>query len=126
VIARPVGLTLRSPKLRGAWSAQWGKRETQSRAALKGDKVSLNLLKKWLDECKEKGMPELSRLQMFALVDFVNWLDTRSPTLRAPVQSEQKCPSCEGRGWNFIHGTIDKKVCSRCNGRGISNRSDGG
>jgi hypothetical protein len=39
--------------------------------------VSLNLLKKWIDERKEKKEPELSRLQMFALVDFVNWLDTQ-------------------------------------------------
>ncbi len=35
------------------------------------------LLKKWIDECKAKKMPELSRLQMFALVDFVNWLDAQ-------------------------------------------------
>lgn len=48
----------------------------------------------------------------------------RSPTLRAPVQPEQKCPACDGIGsMKFLWLTLH---CSTCHGSGISNRSVGG
>jgi len=48
----------------------------------------------------------------------------RSPTLRAPVQTEQKCPACDGIGsMRFLWLTLH---CSTCHGTGISNRSVGG
>jgi len=54
----------------------------------------------------------------------ISLLDPRSPTLRTPVQSEQKCPSCFGRGWLKGQGMMNK--CNVCDGTGISPRSDGG
>lgn len=56
--------------------------------------------------------------------EVVEQLDPRSPTLRAPAQSEQKCPSCEGGIEN--PGSLLAARCRACNGTGISNRSDGG
>jgi hypothetical protein len=87
--------------------------------------MSQSLVKKWIDERIEKGMPELSREQIFALADFEKWLDTqRSPTLRAPVRTKQKCPACDGIGrMKFLWLTLQ---CSTCHGTGISNRSVGG
>ena len=52
-------------------------------------------------------------------------LDSRSPTLRAPVQSEQKCPVCLGRGRLNVFSNKPNE-CTECNGTGISNRSAGG
>ena len=55
----------------------------------------------------------------------VEHLQTRVDEQRnAPVQSEQKCPLCKGRGW--LRGQGDMFKCYHCNGTGISNRSDGG
>ena len=43
----------------------------------------------------------------------------------APVQSEQKCPSCAGTG-SIPVNVVLKTKCPACSGTGISNRSDGG
>ena len=55
----------------------------------------------------------------------IELLDPRSPTLRAPVQSEQKCPSCSGTG-TYIGKIGSGHKCVACDGTGISTRSDGG
>jgi len=44
----------------------------------------------------------------------------------APVQSEQKCPSCGGKGFEWSEFSLRDEPCSECNGTGISTRSDGG
>jgi hypothetical protein len=66
---------------------------------------------------------EVSRLAKF-IQD--NWSapDPRSPTLRAPVLSEQKCPYCNGR--KKVYAWFKWIRCAVCNGTGISTRSDGG
>jgi DnaJ-class molecular chaperone len=54
------------------------------------------------------------------LVDIENLLEhnpQRSPTLRAPVQPEQKCPSCDGRGY-WTDGYNNALKCGACNGTG--------
>jgi len=43
----------------------------------------------------------------------------------APVQSEQKCPACDGTGTSYPNGP-EPEMCERCDGTGISTRSDGG
>jgi hypothetical protein len=45
---------------------------------------------------------------------------------RAPVQSEQKCPRCDGAGWEGVPSNQPIHDCPACNGTGISTRSDGG
>jgi hypothetical protein len=51
--------------------------------------------------------------------------DRAAELLRAPVQSEQKCPDCNGMG--RVPETAYQYVeCNACNGKGISTRSDGG
>jgi hypothetical protein len=51
--------------------------------------------------------------------------DRAAELLRAPVQSEQICPSCDGVG--FIGQYNDpNSTCSACSGTGKSTRSDGG
>ena len=56
---------------------------------------------------------------------FLDLPDPRDPTLRAPDQTEQKCPDCKGHGI-VKDGFGQLFECSRCHGAGISNRSDGG
>lgn len=51
-------------------------------------------------------------------------LASRSPTLRAPVHNEQKCPACYGNGFIGYQGY--SLTCQICHGTGISNRSVGG
>ena len=58
------------------------------------------------------------------MVDDDDLLDRAAELPRAPVQSEQKCPSCNGEGRKGGLGLY--YICSSCNGTGISNRSDGG
>ena len=43
----------------------------------------------------------------------------------APVQSEQTCPSCAGRGFTQKYLHLPRK-CSKCKGTGQVYRSDGG
>lgn len=51
-----------------------------------------------------------------ALVYFAGWLDSRSPTLRAAVESEHTCPSCSGEG-KFLVGDV-METCTWCEGTG--------
>lgn len=50
--------------------------------------------------------------------------DPRSPTLRAAVLAEPKCPSCAGTGFEDDDMFVIK--CFACGGTGILNRSAGG
>lgn len=54
-----------------------------------------------------------------------NLLDTRNPTTRAPVLSEQQCPNCDGKGY-WIDTTALRIECGQCEGTGIANRPGGG
>ena len=67
-------------------------------------------------------MDRLASLQR--LIEAMHPLNSRSPTLRAPVHAEQKCPACDGMGEINPWGTY--YTCPECNGTGISNRSAGG
>ena len=85
----------------------------------------LNLLNEWMNlKATHIDYPKMSSQTENALVDFALWLDARATTLRAPVQSEQKCPFCLGSGFTENRGT--PYTCDMCNGTGISKRSDGG
>ena len=46
--------------------------------------------------------------------------------LRAPVQSEQPCPTCNGYGTLLDEEAAAHGICPDCNGTGSANRSDGG
>jgi len=81
----------------------------------------------------EKKQYELARLGIARLMGDASEVDkwaekvsqTRAAELqRAAVQSEQKCPFCDGDGyWQEANQTF---WCDMCNGTGISKRSDGG
>lgn len=53
-------------------------------------------------------------------------LDRAAELLRAADQSEQKCPSCDGKGELLDLYDFRMVVCKLCKGTGISNRSAGG
>jgi len=59
-----------------------------------------------------------------ALQELLDLPDSAAELLRAPVQSEQKCPDCNGDGRKGGIGL--SYTCPTCDGTGISNRSDGG
>jgi hypothetical protein len=86
----------------------------------------VNLVDEWLKTELGQEFDKTNSVAIkLALVYFANWLDARSPTLRAPVQSEQKCPTCHGSG--KVKGKNNRGVpCYACWGTGISKRSDGG
>ena len=84
---------------------------------------NLDDMNKSLDDIILK-LEEILELQDKAIKNNIV-LQTRAAELqRAPVQSEQKCPLCKGRGW--LRGQGDMFKCYHCNGTGISTRSDGG
>jgi hypothetical protein len=58
------------------------------------------------------------------MVDDEKLLDRAAELQRAPVQSEQKCPTYSECGW--LNKWYSPFICRDCNGTGISNRSDGG
>jgi hypothetical protein len=83
------------------------------------------LLNEWLrSNADDKYFHDLTNRESNIVHEFANWLDTRSPTLRAPVHAEPKCPSCVGMGIVDDEGFILK--CFACDGTGILNRSAGG
>ena len=88
--------------------------------------MSTKSLTGYIDYRLSKGLRLLSVSEIKAITDYDEWLDTRSPTTRAAVQSEQKCPSCDGKG--ELHDLYSSRVvvCKLCKGTGISNRSADG
>lgn len=71
----------------------------------------------------EKFGGDVLRLAQF-IRDNRNDPDPRSPTLRAAVLAEPKCPTCAGTGFEDDDTFVIK--CFACGGTGILNRSAGG
>ena len=84
------------------------------------------------DEKKQYELARLGIARMFGDASEVDkWKkavsQTRAAELqRAPVQSEQPCPTCNGYGTLLDEEAAAHGICPDCNGTGSANRSDGG
>ena len=82
------------------------------------------VLAEYLMDCYHSFNKAVNSRQQWYSRDEKPLLDTRSPTLRAPVHAEKKCPDCGGKG--YIDQSCYTFSCFACDGTGISNRSAGG